>query len=48
MYIYISFTKPVQPRSPDFMTTAQDSDKVVSLKDRPSFPPGNSPGTHFC
>ena len=32
----------------DFMTTAQDGGKVVSLKHRPSLPPGNTPGTHFC
>ena len=35
-------------RFPDFMTTAQGSGKVVSLKHRPLLPPGNSPGTHFC
>jgi len=34
-------------RFPDFMTTAQDGGKVVSLKHRPSLPPGNAPGTHF-
>jgi hypothetical protein len=28
---------------PDFMTTAQDSGKVVSLTHRPHLPPGNSP-----
>jgi len=33
---------------PDFMTTAQGGDKVVSLTHRPHLPPGNSPGTHFC
>ena len=33
---------------PDFMTTAQDGDKVVSLTHRPPLPPGNTPGTHFC
>jgi len=33
---------------PDFATTAQDGGKVVSLKHRPSLPPGNTPGTHFC
>jgi hypothetical protein len=33
---------------PDFMTTAQDGGKVVSLKHRPPLPPGNVPGTHFC
>ena len=35
-------------RFPDFVTTAQDSGKVVSLTRRPSLPPGNTPGTHFC
>ena len=34
-------------RFPDFVTTAQDSGKVVSLKHRPPLPPGNTPGTHF-
>jgi hypothetical protein len=32
-------------RFPDFMTTAQDGGKVVSLTHRP---PGNAAGTHFC
>jgi hypothetical protein len=35
-------------RFPDFMTTAQDDDKVVSLTHRPPLSPGNTPGTHFC
>ena len=35
-------------RFPDYMTTAQDDGKVVSLKHRPPLPPGNSSGTHFC
>ena len=35
-------------RFPDFMTTAQDGGRVVSLTHRPPLPPGNSPGTHFC
>ena len=35
-------------RFPDFMTTAQDGGKVVSLTRRPPLPPGNAPGTHFC
>ena len=35
-------------RYPDFMTTAQEGGKVVSLTHRPHLPPGNSPGTHFC
>ena len=33
---------------PDFMKTAQDGGKVVSLTHRPLLPPGNAPGTHFC
>jgi len=33
---------------PDFMTTAQDGGKVVSLMHRPPLPLGNAPGTHFC
>jgi len=33
---------------PDFMTTAQDGGKVVSLTHRPRLPPGNTPGTYFC
>jgi hypothetical protein len=32
-------------RFPNFMTTAQDGGKVVSLKHRPPLPPGNTPGT---
>jgi len=35
-------------RFPDFMTTAQDGGKVVSLTHRPPLPTGNTPGTHFC
>ena len=35
-------------RFPDFMTTAQDGGKVVSLMHRPPLPPGNTLGTHFC
>jgi hypothetical protein len=35
-------------RFPDFMTTAQDGGKVVSLMHRPPLPPGNTPDTHFC
>jgi hypothetical protein len=35
-------------RFPDYMTTAQDGDKVVSLTQPPPLPPGNVPGTHFC
>jgi len=31
---------------PDFMTTAQDDGKVVSLTHRLPLPPGNAPGTH--
>ena len=33
---------------PDFMTTAQNIGKVVSLTHRPPLPPGSTPGTHFC
>ena len=32
---------------PDFMTTAQDDGKVVSLTHRPPLPPGNAPGSRF-
>jgi hypothetical protein len=35
-------------RFPDFVKTAQDGGKVVSLTHRPPLPPGNNPGTHFC
>ena len=35
-------------RFPDFMTTAQDVGKVVSLKRRAPLPPGNTLVTHFC
>jgi hypothetical protein len=35
-------------RSPDFLTTAQDGGKVVSLTHRPHLLPENTPGTHFC
>jgi len=34
-------------RSLDFMNTAQDGGKFVSLTHRPPLPPGNAPGTHF-
>jgi hypothetical protein len=32
----------------DYMTTAQNGGKVVSLTHRPPLPTGNTPGTHFC
>jgi len=35
-------------RFSDFMTTAQDGGKVVSLTHRPPLPSANAPGTHFC
>jgi hypothetical protein len=35
-------------RFPDFIITAQDGGKVVSLTHRPPLPPGNTSGTHFC
>jgi len=34
-------------RFPDFMTTAQDGGKVVSLTHRPLLLPGNTSGTHL-
>jgi hypothetical protein len=34
-------------RFPDFMKTAKDGGKVVSLKHRPPLPQGNTPVTHF-
>jgi len=35
-------------RFPDYMTSAQDGGKFVSLTHRLPLPPGNAPGTHFC
>ena len=35
-------------RFPDYVATAQDVGKVVSLTYRPILPPGNNPDTHFC
>jgi len=35
-------------RFPDFVTTAQDAGKVVSITHRPPLPSGNTPCTHFC
>jgi len=35
-------------RFPDFVTTALDGGKIVSLTHRPPLPPRNTPGTHFC
>jgi hypothetical protein len=35
-------------RFPDFLTTAQNGGKVVSLTHRPHLPPGNTPCAHFC
>jgi len=35
-------------RLPDFVTTAQDGGKVVSLMHRAHLPSGNTPSTHFC
>ena len=34
-------------RFPDFMKTAQDGGKDVSLMHRLPLPPGNTPGIHF-
>ena len=57
MYIYKGKAVPLQAwsgpeasrklRFPDFMTTAQDGGKVVSLKHRPPLPPANTPSTYF-
>ena len=57
IYIYKGKAVPLQVlsgpegsrmlRFPDFMTTAQDGGKVVSLTHRLPLPPGNAPGTHF-
>jgi len=35
-------------RFPDFMTTAQDGGKAVSLMHWPPLPPGNTHSIHFC
>jgi hypothetical protein len=35
-------------RFPDFMTTAQEDGKFVSLTHRPHLTAGNPLGTHFC
>jgi len=35
-------------RFQDFMTTAQEGGKFVSLTHLPYLPPGKSPATHFC
>jgi hypothetical protein len=35
-------------RFPDFLTTAQDGGKIVSLTHWPHLSPGDTPGTHFC
>jgi len=35
-------------RFPDFMTTAQNGGKVVSLMHRPPLPPGYVPGIDLC
>jgi len=35
-------------RFPDYVTTAQDVSKAISLAHRPLLPPGYAPGTHFC
>jgi hypothetical protein len=35
-------------RFPDYMTTAQNGGKVVSLTHPPPLPPTNAPGNRFC
>jgi len=57
-YIYIYIAVPLRARRgtegsrklrfPDFVTTAQDGGKAVSLMYRPPLAPGKTPGTHFC
>ena len=58
IYIYKGKSVPLQTqkdpersrnlRFPDFVTTAQDGGKVVSLTHGRLYHPGNTPGTHFC
>jgi len=35
-------------RFPDFITTAQDGGRLSALCTGRLYPPGNTPGTHFC
>jgi len=35
-------------RLPDFVTTAQDGGRLSALRTSHLYPPGNTPGTHFC
>jgi len=35
-------------RFPDFVTTAQDGGRLSALWTSHLYPPGNTPGTHFC
>ena len=35
-------------RRPDFATTAQDGGTLSALRTGRLYPPGNTPGTHFC
>ena len=49
--LFQAWTDPEGSRKlgfPDFVTTAQDGGRVVSLTHRPLLPPGNTPGKHFC
>ena len=35
-------------RLPDFVTMAQDDDRLSALRTGRLYPPGNTPGTRFC
>jgi hypothetical protein len=35
-------------RLPDFVTTAQYGGRLSALRTGRLYPPGNTPGTHFC